>query len=90
MLGQLSGQMTVLPQCLLLQALNMFTWAQRVALGGAVLLTALFGSAALAHDSHRPLAFGLLAGAVASGLLAAQLGKVCQKFIFVDYVQQDH
>ncbi|KAL3155540.1 hypothetical protein ABBQ38_011092 [Trebouxia sp. C0009 RCD-2024] len=72
------------------QALTLFTWAQKVALGGSVLLTALSGSAALADDSHRPLAFGLLAGAVASGLAAAQLSKVCQKFIFVDYVQQDH
>ncbi len=55
-----------------------------------MLLTALFGSAALADESYRPVALGLLAGAVASGLLAAQLGKVCQKFIFVDYVQQEH
>lgn len=74
----------------LLQALTVFTWAQKVALGGSVLLTALSGSAAFTDDSHRPLAFGLLAGAVASGLAAAQLSKVCQRFIFVDYVQQDH
>ena len=74
----------------MLQALMVFTWAQRVALGGSVLLTALSGSAALADDSHRPLAFGLLAAAVASGLAAAQLSKLRQRFIFVDYVQQDH
>lgn len=74
---------------MVLQALKAFTWAQTIALGSAVLLTALSGSAALSDGSHRPLAFALLAGAAASGLAAAQFSKVCQQFLFVDYVQQD-
>lgn len=72
-----------------MQALKAFTWAQNIALGGVVLFTALSGSAALADSSHRQLALGFLAGAAASGLAATQFNKICQKFLFVDYVQQD-
>ncbi len=70
-----------------LQALEVFTWAQKVAVGGLA-VSALAIAANVGAGQESPVAYaGLFGAAVTTGLAAWQLGKIRQKFIFVDYVQ---
>lgn len=73
-----------------LQAFQVVTWAQRVAVA-AMAVAALFAAAAVgAGSKYVGVWAGLGLGAAAAAAAAWRLGLLRQKFVFVDYVQADH
>ena len=74
----------------ILQALQLVTLAQKVAIG-AVAVTALLAAAAVgAGNKSYPMWGGLGAAAIVAALAAWRLGVLRQKFLFVDYVHAEH
>lgn len=71
-----------------MQALEVFTVAQRAAVG-CVGLAALSGAAVVGNTSPTTWV-GIAAGAITSAVVAWQLQLQRQKFIFMDYDHSEH
>ncbi len=73
-----------------MQALQVFTAAQRVAVGGLA-VAALSGAAAVGAGQTPPTTWlGIAAGALLSAVVVWQLEAQRSKFLFIDYVHSEH
>ena len=73
-----------------MQAFQVVTWAQKLAMA-AIAVAALLAAAAVGAGTKAPVVWvGLSLCAVVAAVSAWRLGMLRQKFIFVDYVQADH
>ena len=72
------------------QAFQVITWLQRIAVAAMGVAALLAAAAAGAGQSSPSIWACLGVGAAAAAVVAWKLGQLRQRFIFVDYVQADH